>query len=325
MKKLALGSRRTLILALLLAFLSEILLWDQPELHFKSEVSFLALGGYFALALFLLFLAERFRVRNAFGLFVLAGIYGLLSSLLINPETAFIEIPRTLFSRVMGAHTLMGLTALNVLYLLYGVRPRRELILYGAGFFVMGIAGGIWGRWSPVEFQFGAGLENSILTLLMSTIVSGAIITISVLWAKEDAHETETPSPLGWFVCIGGFVSLLLLQFFSENIDGMILLITCTFVIFCLVILWYLRRQQGMMLNDLFRKTALQPKRLLLVFIPLVIGVLIGYHLPRQTGSNDLLLWISFLFTGFGISWLPAVAVVIGGRAFMRSVQQSKL
>ncbi len=99
-----------LLLAALLGFASEVLLWTQPTRPLL-DWALLALG-YLALSGLLLEIAARYRLRDAFGLLTLAGIYGMLNGLILNPATALIDVPRTLITRAMGAHAVAGLIAL---------------------------------------------------------------------------------------------------------------------------------------------------------------------------------------------------------------------
>ncbi|MBZ0287452.1 MAG: hypothetical protein K8I30_07545, partial [Anaerolineae bacterium] len=134
--------RIRLALAAALLFGSEILLWNDPPL--RSALDWLVLAvGYLAISAALLDLGVRCRVRELFGLIVLAGIYALLNGLLLNPQTALFDVPRTLITRVLGAHTLVGLLML----LLSLSRFTRRYALAAA---VVGLAWGVWVRWLPL-------------------------------------------------------------------------------------------------------------------------------------------------------------------------------
>ncbi len=127
------------LLAALLLFASEVVLWTNPTGRAPLEWLLLAVG-YLALAVLLLDLAARYRIRDLFGLLALAGIYGLISSLALNSQTALAEVPRTWATRVMGAHTLAGLGAL-LLFLTFTSARSRGLLLAAV------VSGLLWGVW----------------------------------------------------------------------------------------------------------------------------------------------------------------------------------
>ncbi|MBC8171837.1 MAG: hypothetical protein H7X77_09190, partial [Anaerolineae bacterium] len=108
-----------LLLAVTLFFGSEILLWT--NLSGRSASDWLLLSpGYLALSTLLLDFIVRYRVRDLPGLMTIAGLYGLLNALLLNPDTTLFDIPRTLVTRVTGAHTLLGLEMLILFLALTG-------------------------------------------------------------------------------------------------------------------------------------------------------------------------------------------------------------
>ncbi len=141
-----------LLLAALLGVASEILLWTQPTRPL-IDWALLALG-YLALSGLLLEIAARYRLRDAFGLLTLVGIYGMMNGLILNPATALIDVPRTLITRAMGGHAAAGLIALALFLALTrgGLRGRRNLIAALGIALIVGVAWGTWARWSPVEF-----------------------------------------------------------------------------------------------------------------------------------------------------------------------------
>ncbi|MCS7071162.1 MAG: hypothetical protein NZM00_06625, partial [Anaerolinea sp.] len=170
-------------LAVLWAFGSEILLWTLPERTDLADGVAAAIS-YLALAALLLDLGVRFRVRGLYGLLALAGIYALGYGLLINPASAFADLPRTLFTRVLGANALIGLGGLLILILSGALRLRQPVALL-AGMGVLGAAWGMWARWSPViitgrldtpeaPFALGTALAVGVLAIFLTLRLSSA-------------------------------------------------------------------------------------------------------------------------------------------------------
>ncbi len=125
--------------AALFLLVSEIVLWNRPGDRSPLEWLLLVLA-YLALAALIVDLALRYRVHDLFSLLALAGVYSLTNSLLVNPQTALVDVPRTWVTRVLGAHSLLGLGVLLLL-----IRPQRLLPVAG----LVGLLWGLWLRWLP--------------------------------------------------------------------------------------------------------------------------------------------------------------------------------
>src|SRR5262245_44167139 len=151
-----------LMLVALLMFGSEILVWVNPP--GRTLVDWLLLiPGYVALAAILLDFTVRYRVRDLFGALVLTGIYSLLAALVLNPQYAFLDLPRTFITRVMGAHALLGAEMFGLFLALTGGNSRRVRRLLLAGCLIVGLAWGFWVRWWPVDEGYA---QVSLLTML---------------------------------------------------------------------------------------------------------------------------------------------------------------
>src|SRR5689334_22084263 len=149
------------LLALVLMFGSEILVWTNPPGRPIWEW-LLLIPGYLALSAVLLDFIVRYRVRDLFGALLLTGIYSLASALVLNPTSTLNDLPRTLFTRVMGAHGLIAAEMIGLFLALTsgGQQSRRNLL---SGCVVVGLAWGIWVKTWPVEESFGA---VSLVTML---------------------------------------------------------------------------------------------------------------------------------------------------------------
>src|SRR5690606_29472333 len=125
----------------------EVLAWsfqpDRPALDWL-----LVLAGYIALAYALCDLAVRWNLRDLYGAAALGGLAALLHALLLNPQMALVEIPRTLITRALGAQGILLMGTLLLWLLLLGVLPLRRLMLPVA--VVMGLCWGTWVRYAPI-------------------------------------------------------------------------------------------------------------------------------------------------------------------------------
>jgi hypothetical protein len=104
--------RARLLLALLFALMSEVAVWRDPSA--RAALDLLLIPAYLILATLVLDLAARYRVRDGFGVLLLAGIYALLNALSPNPALMGAN-PATLAAQVLGTQALAGLAALCAL------------------------------------------------------------------------------------------------------------------------------------------------------------------------------------------------------------------
>ena len=303
--------RQRLLLAALLWFGSTGLLWT-PIL---SPLDWLTLPGYYAISALLLDLAARFRARDVFALLTLAGIYGLLAALFIHPATALIDMPRTLFTRALGAHALVGLIALVTF-----LRGRNSL-LYLGGALLVGVAAGVWARWSPVEL-WGTAEPTPLITAL-STFAVGVVVylALSAVAQQPDPPTDYRLSPLGWLIISVIGAALILFHAAQGRIDGVAAITSLVLVGFSTAILWFQKRVKGTMLLD--RLPAQRLPGGLLPAVAFFVGVMTGCLLPR-TDPDGISILVS-LFAAYGVIWLPAVSIVLGWRSFARQARALKL
>jgi hypothetical protein len=312
-----------LLLAALLLFGGEVLLWPNPVGRPLLEW-LLVLVGYVAMAASLLDFASRYRVRTLFGLLALAGLFGLCASLLINPSVALQDVPRTLVTRVLGAQVLAGLLMLALFFTLLRGRITAVALVVSA---LAGLAWGIWGRWFPAAVSAGMG-ETPLLTMLVYALVVIGVIVL-MCWAVSHGRALSSDvfqlSLRGWTVVGAALAGLLIWRVAQGVIDSLSLTVIATLMVFTWAILWFQRSKRGVsLLEGALPPAPLKPGMLITVVMFLAAGV-IGYGLPRGIGENDPLALLGALYTAFGVVWLPTVSLVIGGRAFIRQVRTQQL
>jgi len=314
--------RTRLLLAALLLFGSEILLWNVPTERYILEWIPLILG-YVVLAGLILELAVRFRVRNIFGLLALAGIYGMLNGLLLNPETTLTDFPRTLITRVAGAHTLVGLLMLWLF--LRVVTPRqpqwRESLVVGA---LVGFCWGTWARWSPTLLRPESS-DTALSTLLLIMLDTVLAILILMFLRRNDPHSDLRLRPIEWvgtLLILGGF---LLIRGLNEQIDSVSLVILAALIALCLTLLWFLKRDKGATLLDGIGTVKPPYVTLAVTLAAFVVAGILSYGLPRGEGEQDPVFIVTALFTAFGLTWLPGVCLALGAQGVGRLVRAGKL
>lgn len=308
-------------LAMLWAFGSEILLWTAPE---RTEAVDLvaAVIGYLALAALLLDLGSRFRVRGLYGLLALAGLYALGHGLIINPASAFADLPRTLFTRVLGANALVGLGALLIVIAIGRLRPRRPAILLG-GIALIGIAWGMWARWSPVVITGRLSEPESPLTLGVALAI-GWLAVVLALRVPAPSEPTLRLSPFGWTLTLGGLLAALILRFLSDAIPALGFSLSVPLILICLGILYWQRRPKGIPILERAGGAA-GLRALLIGALAFAAGACIGLLIPRTDTSVDPLFAITLIFTAYGFVWLPTAAVVIALRGLGRMLRAGHL
>ncbi len=304
-----------LLLAGLLCSLSVIGFWTP----IPAPTDVIAIVGYLALSALLLDLAARFRARDLFALLTLAGLYGLLAALFIHPHTALTDIPRTLFTRALGGHTLMGLIAL---VLFFGVRA-SPLTLISAG--IIGAAWGIWAKWSPVAV-WNATEPTPLPTLLIALFVGLFVIGSLSALARRNMVGGLLPDAfklpaVGWLLVAVTATGLLFFQAAQGRVDGVTAVVVLVLASFCAAILWFQKRVKGGTLLDSVQP--LPPSTLIRLGAVFALGALIGWLLPR-TDPDGVAILVS-LFAAYGLIWLPAVSLVLGARAFGRQARALKL
>jgi hypothetical protein len=313
-------------LAFLLAFCSEILLWTNPPTRSLLDWALLALG-YVALSGLLLEIAARFRLRDAFGLLTLAGVYGMFNGLMLDPRWALTDVPRTLVSRAMGGQALAGLIALGLFLALAGngLRSRRSLIVALVLAGIVGVGWGVWAHWSPPEF---AGLDESAPgTLLLYGGIGIGLIALALLNLRR---SESTPPDLrlglrGWVFTLVVLGVLTIIHLLQGEIDSVSLSVVVTLSTLSIMIIWFQKHKKGTTLLDEVTNQPLPLLSLVLLVIVFGLASMVGYVLPRGAATSEPLAVISALFTAYGLIWLPAVTIVLGAQAFSRQARAMRL
>lgn len=312
------------LLGVLLCFGSEILLWNDPTAHSVWEWC-VRLIGYIALAVLVLDLAARYRIRDVYHALTLAGIYGLCAGLLITPDTALVEFPRTLISRVMGGQMLLGLEMFGLCLALTGGRSARyRRLLLGFCLWV-GFYWGVWGRWSP---ELSDRLSASVDLMTMLVYAAPFLLTalgLLALLRRPGLGDSLTPdamrlTPLQWMGLLAVLLGLFIMRAAQGSIAADALSAIVLLLALCIGILWSQHSDKGAALLD----AHLPPAPLAWGWIAAALLIFAGamvfaYDLPLIPieGINQYVL-MDFGFVAVGSSWLPLVAMVLGVRAIDR-------
>ncbi len=319
-----------LLLAALLMTGCELLLWPVSPFDRSMREWLYIIPAYTALAILALDLMARYRVRDIIDVMTVAGIVGLLVGLIVNPETSFIEFPRTLLTRVIGGYVALSLGMIGVwVVLTAGQFPRYRVLLIGYAVFG-GFYWGTWMRWSP---ELTNRLDEAVSLGDMALAGGGFLALILALYAAvlllpsgdKNGPDTLILSPAAFGILTAALLVLFMIRAVEQVggrsvIDGPSLSMIAGLVAFCMTILWFRRPNKPRQLLDAhIPPTPLSP---LWVFWSLAVfaGVTImAYDLPRLDfmGVNQLTL-MEWGFTGFATVWLPIVTAQVGLRAMTR-------
>jgi hypothetical protein len=334
--------RLRLLLAVALLFGSEILLWTNPPGRALTDW-LLIIPAYLALSAVLLDFTVRYRVRDLFGLLVLTGLYSLIAALVVNPASTLIDMPRTLFTRIMGAHALLG-TAMFALFLAL-TGGGRGLLWLLLGCALLGFSWGIWIKsWPPEE---GYAVVDRVTMLLygggmlavMGVVLYGGNLTprpprrpigegeaASAEWPSPEAEDLRL-SWRGWLLVVILWLGQLALRLAQGHIDMGWLAVIVMLAALCWAMLWFRGQALGETLLDGHMPIEPPP-------FPAFIGTAIlflllaiaGYDLPSiQLEALTPLSLIGLAFTAYGLAWLPTVSVYLGFRHYLRQVEALRM
>ncbi|MBN2472553.1 MAG: hypothetical protein JXN59_17640 [Anaerolineae bacterium] len=316
------------VLALALAFFSEIMWWSNDPLALSAGAWGARAILYLALAALLLDLMARFEVGELFGVLVLAGLYGLLNGALVSGG-ALAALPLSLVTRPLGLHTLGG----GVLALLWlgwlldgrGFVPWRAALLAG-----IGLLWGMWVRWYPLlpsnTYPLPA-LSSALVLVIGGLVLLGVAFFAWGRLARRGALALETGlrlSPWAWGAVAGALGVTLAQQARAGAIDtlgGVLLGVLAGYLVVLLVFL-----RAGVSATPFLRR--FDPPQLAgpgvyaLYAALLVIPAALGYTLPGDGPEALPLRALTTALTVFGILWLPGVSLGIGLRAYIRLFRQ---
>lgn len=315
-----------LLLAALFAFGSEVLLWLEPQHRPLIDWLYL-IPGYIALATVVLDLAARYRIRNVYDVMILMAIYGLAAGFLLNPETALVDFPRTLATRVLGGHTFLGFEMFGLFLVLTGGANKHYARLLLGGALIVGFAWGIWVRWSPEltdRMTDAASLQIMFSIAAIFLLIIGVLSLLTMRFSRNVTQADLVLSPLE----IAGIAVVLIGVFLVRAVQDVIvvdaILLTAGLIALCGGIIWSRESAVQRTLLDAHFPPA-PPQWLWCIGALIVFGAttILVYDLPlvEIAGQNQLTL-IEYVFAGLGFGWLPFVAAIISTRAIDRQYRK---
>jgi len=311
-------------LAALILFGSQILFWMEPEHHSPLEW-LLLVAGCLALSTALLDFAVRWRIYDLFGLLLLAGIGGLGSGLLLNPQLALTDVPRTLVTRVVSLDVLAGLAVLALAGALSGESRKRWRLAVAV--IVVGLIWGQWAHWSPLSAE---STEVSLPTVLVYggvLLILAAILTVIALGRAANLTPDHLRLSLpGWLAVLLVGVGIVAVRLAQNQVDTVSLVSIPTLMAFCAFLLRFQRRARGdMWLSTRLPHAPISPVAVVIPFTVFLVAGIAGYFLPRAPDPDNLTTLLGAAFTAFGLVWLPMVSLVLGARAFIKEIRTMRL
>lgn len=272
--------------------------------------------GCVALSAALLDLMQRERARDIIGLLALAGLGAMAAGLVIFPRSALNALPLSLLTDMLGAPTALALWALlSWLALLRGRSSVALLVLALAG-------GALWGlaeSWQPATSAV-LFLRRPLPTLLVAPALVGAVIWLVQRYGRGVTPDALPLSRRGWALVGALLLALLGLRVAQGLVDVFALVIVGGLMAFT----WWIARLYRLRAVTLAERTlpfgGLRPS-LLWALVAYVAAGLAGSLLPREEADTIL----SAVMLAFGLTWLPALSLVIGFRALSRQIRAQQL
>jgi hypothetical protein len=312
--------RLRLLLAALLVFGSEVVFWTNPLSRPPTEW-LLTLAGYLALAAVLLDLADRARISDFPALMTLAGLYSLVAALLIWPNLAFADMPRTLVTRVMGAHTLLAMLML-LAFLGLTRRRRQTQALTLAGCALMGL---FWGWWMQ-EWPAQSSLTPSPFS--SAWLLAAGSLLVVILLAGLPLRQPDPPLRLrlsltGWLLTGPVLAALTAFRYWRGEFRADDLPLIALLALICAALLYFRRRATGRSLIDPLARHERPPIRALFLGAGLLLfsALLTAALPPPRLGSTAFVTLVGLSFTAYGLSWLPLVSLIVGLRGALRQLE----
>ncbi|MBL8155946.1 MAG: hypothetical protein JNM70_17340 [Anaerolineae bacterium] len=322
--------RLRLLLAALLVFGSEIIFWADPLSRPPTEW-LLTLAGYLALAAVLLDLADCARIADLPGLMTLAGLYSLGAALVIWPNSAFADVPRTLVTRVMGAHTLLA-TLMLLAFLGLTRRRRQTQALTLAGCALIGLFWGLWMQEWPALAEFPPRPFTSAWLLAAAVLLVIILLAgLPLRRADPPPESTEPPrlrlSLIGWLLVASVLIVLAAFRYLRGEFRADDLPLVALLALICAALLYFRRRATGRSLIDPLSRREQPPTRALLLGTGLLLfsALLTAALPPPCLGSTAFVTLVGLGFTAYGLSWLPLVSLIVGLRGALRQLEGRRL
>ncbi|MGJ3240805.1 MAG: hypothetical protein ACFE0Q_19010 [Anaerolineae bacterium] len=316
-----------LLLALLMAFGSEIILWASPTTYGALDWA-VRLLAYPLLATLMLDLAQRYRIRDGYDAMVLIAGTSLVQGLLINPRVSWQVLPDSLLTHIIGSQALVLLIVWAV-FLAWLRGDRRKYALYQlvAGLW-LGMYWGFIMRWQP-ELRDAFVLIPLTDLLFIAGVPFALIVSFYGLLTASFADDLHADhlllTPIGWGVALMGIIVIFLLQTIQGAITASAFLLTVALLALCWLILW-LRRDvhETSLLEQYLPVTRQFPLWSVLMMLVFAGALMLAYRAPLVTDLAFInQLWLMEIGSfAVGILWLPLVATVIATRAIDRSMRQ---
>lgn len=314
-----------LLLAVLLGFGAEGLLWSAPSNRAPLDLA-LTLAGLLACASILLDLIARWRVRDLYGLAAIGGLFALGYATLINPIVTLRDLPLTLLTDVMGGQSLIAMAMLLMFFVIAGNAGSWAWLGIPLGALI-GACWGIWLRWSPTLGDWGAAPTSPETVALWGVGFAVAVLLLSLLtaWLSPIPAEALRMGVYEMMAVGGVVIAALYRQFDSRAIDAPIYLSLSGLAAICVAMLWYRKDSYFAWLPDPWQAKP-ATLALLATLSVLVITALWAYSQPAvQVGNLHLFDFIRLIFAIIALVWMPGLVALIGLKAVMRDIQSKPL
>jgi hypothetical protein len=302
-----------------LFFGSEIILWITLFQHTPLDWG-VRLFAYPLIAVILLDLAVRFRIRDEYDSMALMGIYALFMGLLVSPTLIFSDMPTSFVTRGIAGYGLTGLEMFAVLLFFTQNSNRRMKRLWLPAIVWNGFFWGTWARWLPnyTTAVPSVSFEQAI------AIVFGGFVVLLIAWRLINPitqHITPQDFRLNtpqWLFVVLGIMSLFVVQALQRSLDGVGVLACILLIVVSLAILWFRQDDKKPMLLD--NHFPAQPISWVWIVAGVGLFLLIAffaYHLPLLPTPPFHQFWLMEVgFWLLGLGWYPLITAVIAFRGF---------
>ncbi|MDX2137926.1 MAG: hypothetical protein SF123_07500 [Chloroflexota bacterium] len=309
--------------AALLAFGSEIVLWNTPQRRSALDV-LLLIAGYLAVATLVLDFVVRYSLRSFFGVLLLGGIYGLVNALTLNPHTMLVDGAPNVAARALGGHTLNGIAIFAFVFWIAG---------YGRGWWTMPaavIAGIVCGLLTDAPFSM-PDTSGHIFALMVGTVVTlslGNLVLRAVLRTSVEPGWVESLrlGDIEITLVVASLAGLAAFRFSRGEGITWLWIFALVLLALCWATLWFGKRDKPVHYLLLLNNVRLRPSFTVNAATSLFLLTTIAVSwLPRDINGVDVPLVLRTAFTAVGLVWLPTLALVLGGRAILREVRALRL